>query len=62
MMDILLHSQDANSQLKLLHLVLQAHWESGIKLNPEIICLFRFKVDYLGYEVFTNGIKQIPAN
>ena len=41
----------------LIGLVLQAHRESGIKLNPEKTCLFRSKVEYLGFEVLKAGIK-----
>ena len=59
--DILLHTQDASSHLKLLRLVLQAHRESGIKLNPEKTCLLQSKVEYLGYEVSQEGIKLIPS-
>ena len=39
--DLLLHTQDVGSHLKLLRLVLQAHRASGIKLKPEKTCLFR---------------------
>ena len=46
---------------KLLKLVLQAHRESGIKLNLETTCLFRSKVEYLGYEFTSKGIKLIPS-
>ena len=59
--DLLLHTQDVDSHFKLLRLVLQAHRESGIKLNPEKTCLFRSKVEYLGYEVSKEGIKLIPG-
>ena len=59
--ELLLHTQDVSSHVKLLKLVLQAHRESGIKLNPEKRCLFRSKVEYLGYEVSTEGIKLIPS-
>ena len=59
--DLLLHTQDLDSHFKLLRLVLQAHRESGIKLNPEKTCLFRSKVEYLGYEVSKEGIKLIPS-
>ena len=59
--DLLLHTQYVGSLLNLLHLVLQAHRESGIKLNPDKTCLFRSKVEYLGYEVSTEGIKLIPS-
>ena len=54
--DLLLHTQDVDSHLKLLCLVLQAHREPGIKLNLEKTCLFRSKVEYLGYEVSKTGI------
>ena len=57
----LLLTQDVDSHLKLLRLVLQAHRESGIKLNPEKTFLFRSKVEYLGYEVCTTGIELIPS-
>ena len=33
--DLLLHTQDVDSYLKLLRFVLQAHRESGIKLNRQ---------------------------
>ena len=56
-----MHAQDVDSHLKLLRLVLQAHRESGIKLNPEKTCQFRSKVEYLGYEVSMAGIKLIPS-
>ena len=46
--------------MKLSWLVLQAHKASGIKLNPEKTCLFRSKVEYLDYEVSTEGNKLIP--
>ena len=59
--DLLLYTQDVDSHLKLLRLVLKAHRESGIKLNPEKTCLFKSKVEYLGYEVSTAGIKLIPS-
>ena len=59
--DLLFHTQDVDSHLKLLRLVLQAHKESGIKLNPEKTCLFRSEVEYLGYEVSTEGIKLVPS-
>ena len=39
--DLLLHTQDVDSHLKLLCLVFQAHREPGMKLNPEKTCLFR---------------------
>ena len=51
--DLLFPAQDFGSHLKLLHLVLQTHRASGIKLNLEKTCLFRSKVEYLGYEVST---------
>ena len=56
-----MHTQDVDYHLKLLRLVLQANGESGIKLNPEKTCLFRSKVEYLGYEVSTAGIKLISS-
>ena len=59
--DLLLHTQDVDYHLKLLCLVLQAHRESGFKLNPEKTCPFGSKVEYLGYEVSTAGIKLIPV-
>ena len=59
--DLLLHTQDVDSHLKFLRLVLQVHIESGIKLNPEKTCLFRSKVEYLGCEVSTAGIKLNPS-
>ena len=59
--DLLLHTQDVASHVKLLRLVLQAHRASGIKINPEKTCLFRLTVEYLGYEVSTEGIKLIPS-
>ena len=42
-------------------MVLQAHRESGIKLNPKKTFLFRSKVEYFGYDVSTAGIKLIPS-
>ena len=59
--DLLLHTQDVESHVKLLRLVLEAHRAAGIKLNPEKTCLFRSTVEYLGYEVSTIGIKLIPS-
>ena len=59
--DLLLHTQDVASHIKLLRLVLEAHRAAGIKLNPEKTCLFRSTVEYLGYEVSTTGIKLIPS-
>ena len=41
---------------------MQAHRAFGIKLNPEKTFLFRLKVEYLGYEVSTEGIKLIPSH
>ena len=32
--DLLLHTQDVESHIKLLRLVLEAHRAAGIKLNP----------------------------
>ena len=58
---LLLHTQDVDSQFKLLRLVFQDHRESGIKLNPDKTCLFRSRVEYLGYEVSKEGIKLIPS-
>ena len=54
--DLRFHTQDVDSHLKLLQLVLQAYRASGIELNPEKTCLFRSKVEHLGYEVTTEGI------
>ena len=59
--DLLLHTQDVASHVRLLRLVLQAHRAAGIKLNLEKTCLFQSTVEYLGYEVFTAGIKLIPS-
>ena len=50
-----------DSHLKLFHLILQAHSKSGIKRKLEKTCLFRSKVEYLGYEVSTTEIKLIPS-
>ena len=59
--DLLLHTQDVISHIKLFKLVLEAHRAAGIKLNPEKTCLFQKKVEYLGYEVSTEGIRLIPS-
>ena len=39
--DLLIHTDDLETHLKLLELVLQAHQESGIKLNADKTFLFR---------------------
>ena len=59
--DLLLHTQDVTSHMKLLKLVLEAHRAAGIKLNPEKTCLFQTTVEYLGYQISTEGIKLIPS-
>ena len=51
--DLLLHTQDVPSHMKLLKLVLEAHRAAGIKLNPEKTCLFQATVEYLGYQIST---------
>ena len=43
--ELLLQTQDVSSHVKLLKLVLQAHREPGIKLNPKKTCLLRSKVE-----------------
>ena len=45
--DLLLHTQDVASHVRLLWLVLQAHRAAGNKLNPEKTCLFRSTVEYI---------------
>ena len=46
--DLLIHTADLETHLKLLDIVFQAHREAGIKLNAEKTLLFRTEVEYLG--------------
>ena len=46
--DLLIHTDDLETHLKLLEIVFQAHREAGIKLNADKTFLFRIEVEYLG--------------
>jgi len=59
--DLLLHTPDVVSHIKLFKLVLEANRAAGIKLNPEKTCLFQNSVEYLGYMISTEGIRLIPS-
>ena len=59
--DLLIHTNDPETHLKLLKLVFQAHWESGIKINLEKTNLFRQEVEYSGHLISENGIKLLPS-
>ena len=54
--DLLIHTDDLETHLKLLNLVFQAHQESGIKLNADKTHLFRTEVEYLGHLINAEGI------
>ena len=49
--DLLIHSQDAETHIKLLRLVFLAHRVVGIKLNTDKTSLFRTEVEYLGHVI-----------
>ena len=55
--DLLFHTNNPETHLKLLKLVFQAHRESGIKLNADKTFVFRQEVEYLGLLVSKNRIK-----
>ena len=57
--DLLIHTDDLETHLKLLQLVFQAHQSSGIKLNAEKTFLFRSEVEYLGHLINAEGIKLV---
>ena len=59
--DLLIHTDDLETHLKLLQLVFQAHQESGIRLNAEKTHLFRTEVEYLGHLINAEGIKLVPS-
>ena len=57
--DLLIHTEDLETHLKLLNLVFQAHQEAGIKLNAKKTFLFRTEVEYLGHSISQEGIKLL---
>ena len=59
--DLLLHTSNPESHLKLLKLVFQAHQESGIKINTEKTHLFRQEVEYLGHLIWEKGNTLLPS-
>ena len=56
--DLLIHTDNLKTHLKLLKLVFQAHQESGIKLNAEKTCLLRIEVEHF---INAEGIKLVPS-
>ena len=59
--DLLIHTENLETHLKLLNLVFQAHREAGIKSNAEKkTFLFRSKVEYFGHLVSAEGINLLP--
>ena len=55
--DILIYSEDEGSHKKLLHQVLQRLKQYGVMLKVEKCEFGKEKINFLGYEVSTNGIK-----
>ena len=56
--DLLIHTDNFETHLKLLKLVFQAHQESGEKLNAEKTCLLRTEVEHF---INAEGIKLVPS-
>ena len=59
--DLLIHTEDLETHLKLLQLVFQAHQSSGIRLNADKTFLFKTEVEYLGHLISADGIKLVPS-
>ena len=59
--DCAIHSRNLQEHLQGLHMVLQAHREAGLTLQPEKCQLFKDKIEYLGHEISEQGI-AIPPN
>ena len=56
--DVLCHSSDAERHVQLLRAVFQAHSEHGIVLKAKKTKLFQNQVDFLGFNVSSDGISM----
>ena len=57
--DVLIHSPTVTSHLDAIDQVLQAHWDSGLRLNPEKCHFMKKSVTYLGHEVDERGTRPV---
>ena len=53
---ILLHTKSVKEHFELLEKVFEAHFQTGIMINPKKTILFAKAVDYLGYRVTGDGL------